>query len=324
MKVFHRTVLAVGLVASTLAGAPAHAADAYPNHPITMIVPWAAGGAIDVTGRKIAELLGKDGVNVVVENIPGASSMIGLSRVARANPDGYTVGLATPSLMGAIALKTTKVTQADFIDLNKVGIDPLMLVVPKNSPVNSVEDFVKLMQTKPGGISMGIPGSNNVNQIFAASLAKTANAKYTNVPYTGGAKVLIDVAGGQLDGGVVKPSESIPQIKSGLVKAIGVFAHERVDALPDVPTFAEHHVDVFPYGDMEQVTWLLLPKGVPADRAAKIEELVAKAVNSDAYKAFTHEYGMSISDVRGPAMTKQVNDIQKTFDTVAPKIFTAE
>ncbi|HTJ97981.1 MAG TPA: tripartite tricarboxylate transporter substrate binding protein [Bordetella sp.] len=324
MKALQRIALGLSMAASTFMAANASAAGTYPDHPITLIVPWNAGGAIDVTGRKLAELLGKDGVTVVVDNVAGASSMIGLARVAHSNPDGYTLGLATPSLMGAIALKTTKLTQADFVSLNKVGVDPLMLVVPKSSPVNNVEDFIKLMKEKSGGVSIGIPGSNNVNQIFAASLAKAANVSYTNIPYTGGSKVLIDVAGGQLDGGVVKPSESIGQIKSGLVKAIGVFARQRVDALPDVPTFAEHHVDVFGYGDMEQVTYLVAPKGVPADRLAKMEDLVAKAVNSDAYKQFTRDYGMSISDVRSAAMQKEAEGIQNTFNTVAPKIFTAE
>lgn len=324
MKTLHRMAIALGIGASMSMAANAPAAGVYPDHPITLIVPWNAGGAIDVTGRKIAELLGKDGVTVVVENIAGASSLIGLGRVAHSNPDGYTLGLATPSLMGAIALKTTKLTQADFVSINKAGVDPLMLVVPKSSPVNNVEDFVKLMKEKPGGASIGIPGSNNVNQIFAANLAKAAGVSYTNVPYTGGAKVLIDVAGGQLDAGVVKPSESIGQIKSGLVKAIGVFARERVGALPDVPTFAEQHVDVFPFGDLEQVTYLVAPKGVAPERLAKIEDLVAKAVNSQAYAQFTRDHGMSISDVRSAAMQKEVDGIQKTFDTVAPKIFTAE
>ncbi|MBV6306637.1 tripartite tricarboxylate transporter substrate binding protein [Candidimonas humi] len=321
MKTLHRIAAALGMAASTLMAANASAAETYPDHPITLIVPWNAGGAIDVTGRKLAELLGKDGLTVVVENVAGASSLIGLGRVAHSKPDGYTLGLATPSLMGAIALKTTQLTQADFVALNKVGVDPLMLVVPKSSPANSVEDFVKLMKTKPAGVSIGIPGANNVNQIFASSLAKAANVDYTDVPYTGGSKVLMDVAGGQIDAGVVKPSESIGQIKSGLVKPIGVFAHQRIDALPDVPTFEEHHVNVFPYGDMEQVTYLVAPAGVPQDRLAKMEELVSKAVNSDAYKRFTHDHGMSISDVHGAAMQKEAEGIQHTFDTVAPKIF---
>ncbi len=323
MKTLHRIAALFGVAAGLLT-ASACAADAYPDHPITLIVPWNAGGATDVTGRKLAEMLGKAGVTIVVENIPGASSIIGLGRVARSAPDGYTFGLATPSLMGAIALKTTKITQDDFSVLNKVGVDPEILVVPKSSPANSVEDFVKLMKDKPAGVSVGIPGSNNVNQIFAAMLAQAVNVQYTNVPYTGGSKVLIDVAGGQLDAGVVKPSEAIGQIKSGLIKVIGVFARQRVDALPDVPTFAEHHVDVFPYGDLEQVTYLVAPKGVPQDRLAKMEALFAKAITSDDYKQFTNDYGMSITDVRGAAMGKEVQGIQKTFDEVAPKIFTAQ
>lgn len=324
MSKLYQIAATLGLAASTFIAGSAFAADAYPDHPITLIVPWNAGGAVDLTGRKISELLGKAGVTVVVDNMAGASSLIGLGKVARAAPDGYTFGLATPSLMGAIAQGTTRLRLDDFTAMNQASVDQLILVVGKSSPAQNIEDFVKLMKDKPSGASIGIPGSNNVNQIFAAMLAKAVNVNYTNIPYTGGAKVLVDLAGGQLDAGVVKPSETVGQIKSGLVKPIGVFSMTHVEAMAEVPTFAERNIDVFPYGALEQMTYIVAPKGVPQDRLAKAEEMFAKAINSDAYKQFTREFGMTVSDVRGSAMEKEVQGIQNTFNTVAPKIFTAE
>jgi tripartite-type tricarboxylate transporter receptor subunit TctC len=171
-------------------------------------------------------------------------------------------------------------------------------------------------------VSIGVPGRNNINHIFAAMLAKATNTQYTNVSYTGGSKVLIDLAGNHIDAGVVKPSETIGQVKAGLVKAIGVFSNTRVEAMPDLPTFAERKVDVFPYGDVEQVTFLVGPKGVPADRLARAQELFAQVLGSAEYRKFAVDHGMTVTDLSGAKMEKVVRDVQRTFDTVAPKIFT--
>src|SRR5690606_18659211 len=232
----------------------------------------------------LSDILGKSDIKVVVENVAGASSTIGLSKVAQSKPDGYTVGLATSSLMGVIAQDLTKLRVDDFAALNQTTVEQLILVVPAASPANTIEDFVKLMKEKPDGVSIGTPGSNNVNHTFAAMLAKAVNVEYTNVPYTGGAKVLVDLAGNQIDAGVLKPSETIGQIKSGLIKPIGVFSKSRVDILPDIATFDEKNIDVFPYGALEQMSYLVAPKGIPGDVAQKLQDLFGKAISSDAYK----------------------------------------
>lgn len=300
----------------------AHASqESFPERAITLVVPWNAGGSVDLTGRKLSDILGKSGVKVVVENLAGASSTIGLSKVAQSKPDGYTVGLATSSLMGVIAQDMTKLRVEDFTALNQTTVEQLMLVVPAASPAKSIEDFVKLMREKPEGVSIGTPGSNNVNHTFAAMLAKAVNTEYVNVPYTGGAKVLIDLAGNQIDAGVLKPSETINQIEAGLIRPIGVFSNSRVDILPEVATFAEKDIDVFPYGALEQMSYLVAPKGIPDDVAEKLQELFGKAIASDDYKEFAQQYGIKISDLQGNDLQKEAQEIQKTFNTVAPQIF---
>jgi tripartite-type tricarboxylate transporter receptor subunit TctC len=266
--------------------------------------------------------LGKSGVTVVVENVPGGTSIIGLTKVANAQPDGYTVGLATSSLMGIVAQNDTKLRIDQYKALNQTTVEQLVLVVPKTSPVNSIEEFVALLKKKPGAVSIGTPGNNNVNHTFAAMLARAANVDFVNVPYTGGSKVLTDLAGKQIDAGVLKPSEVMAQIKGDLIKPIGVFSTERVAILPNVPTFAEKKIDVFPYGLLEQMSYLVAPKGISPERAQQLQELFAKAIASDSYKAFAKEFGMKVADVRGDDLQKQAVAIQNTFDTVAPKIFT--
>lgn len=324
MKLFRIAAWAV-LALATLASFTANAKDAaFPSKPISLIVPWNAGGSVDLTARKLSEILGKSGVTVVVENVPGGTSIIGLTKVANAQPDGYTVGLATSSLMGIVAQNDTKLRIDQYKALNQTTVEQLVLVVPKASPVNSIEDFVALLKKKPGAVSIGTPGNNNVNHTFAAMLGRAANADFVNVPYTGGSKVLTDLAGKQIDAGVLKPSEVMAQIKGDLIKPIGVFSTERVAILPNVPTFAEKKIDVFPYGPLEQMSYLVAPKGISPERARQLQELFAKAIASDSYKAFAKEFGMKVADVRGDELQKQAVAIQNTFNTVAPKIFTKQ
>lgn len=319
-----RRIAAIAALAAASLLGTAHAGEAFPARPVTLVVPWNPGGSVDLTGRKLSEVLGKSGVNVVVENVPGASSTIGLTKVANAAPDGYTVGLATSSLMGVIAQDMTKLRVDQFTALNQTTVEQLILVVPKASPANSVEDFVKLMKSRAGGVSIGTPGNNNVNHTFASMLARAVGVEYVNVPYTGGSKVLSDLAGGQIDAGVLKPSETINQIKAGLIKPIGVFSTERVQIMPEVPTFAEKQIDVFPYGELEQMSYLVGPRGLPAEVATRLEDLFAQAIASDDYQKFARDFGMKVSDVRGETLQKQALAIQNTFNTVAPKIFTKQ
>ncbi|HWL29260.1 MAG TPA: tripartite tricarboxylate transporter substrate binding protein [Burkholderiaceae bacterium] len=324
MKKLHQLLLAMGVLTTSLVGGAAHAADTFPERPITLVVPWNAGGSVDLTGRKISDILGREGVKVVVENLAGASSTIGLSKVAKAAPDGYTVGLATSSLMGVIAQDMTKLRVDDFTALNQTTVEQLLLVVPASSPANTIEEFVKLMKEKNGSLSIGTPGNNNVNHTFASMLANAVGVEYTNIPYTGGAKVLVDLGGSHIDAGVLKPSETIGQIKAGLIKPIGVFSKSRVDILPDVPTFEEKKIDVFPYGALEQMSYLVAPKGLPDDVAGKLRGIFGKAIQSPAYQEFAAQYGMKVTDLQGDALQKEAVAIQETFNTVAPKIFVAK
>ncbi|MBP0633033.1 MULTISPECIES: tripartite tricarboxylate transporter substrate binding protein [unclassified Cupriavidus] len=188
MKLF-RFVAGAATVVAPLFSATVNAKDAaFPSKPISLIVPWNAGGSVDLTARKLSEILGKSGVTVVVENVPGGTSTIGLTKVANVQPDGYTVGIATSSLMGIVAQNETKLRVDQFKALNQTTVEQLVLVVPKASPVNSIEDFMAMLKKEPGAVSIGTPGNNNVNHTFAAMLARAANVDYVNVPYTGGAK----------------------------------------------------------------------------------------------------------------------------------------
>ncbi|WP_080693548.1 Bug family tripartite tricarboxylate transporter substrate binding protein [Pseudomonas chlororaphis] len=312
--------IAAGAMFSLAQVAGVQAQTDFPAKPITLVVPWNAGGAVDMTARRLAESLSKKGVRVVVENLAGASGTIGLNKVARAAPDGYTLGLATTSLMGAIAQKITPLTTADFTVLSQTTEEQEVLFVPKGSPVKSVEDLAALMKRTKGGLSIGTPGAYTVNHVYAAMLANAVGAPIVHVAYTGSAKVLVDLAGHQLDAGVLKPSEAQGQVQAGLVRPIGAFSTVRSEVFPQAPTFQERGLDVFPYGALPLISYVVAPSGLPPQIESRLIDLIGAAVNSREYQSFSKQYGMTGQNLKGKDLQAVVERIQATFDVVLPKL----
>lgn len=309
---------AVALGFSTVAAA----ADAYPSKPITLVVPWGAGGSVDMTGRKISEVLAKQGINIVVDNVPGASGTIGLRRVANSQPDGYTLGIATTSLMGAITQKIAPLTTADFTPLVQMTAEQEVLLVPDASPVRTIEDFVELMKARQGGVSFGTPGAYTVNHVYGELLAQAAGQSMVHVPYGGGAKVLADLAGGQIDAGILKPSEAKALVDAGRVRPIGAFATVRSEMFPDVPTFEEKGLDLFVYGDLPLLSYIAGPKDLPENVVSKLTEALQSVLDSDEYASFAKEFGMTGPGMKGEELHKVIQVIQEAYDSVLPKITT--
>jgi tripartite-type tricarboxylate transporter receptor subunit TctC len=298
-----------------------HAADAYPSHEIQFIVPWAPGGSTDIVARKLQSMVAADGLKLIVENFPGATGTIGLARVARAAPDGYTIGMGTTSTLSLAAQGLTDLRTDQFTTIASASIDPIILVVPKNGNTPTLESFLQRMKDNPGKVSIGTPGSNNIGHIFSVMAARAAGSTFIHVPYTGGGRVIIDLAGKQIDAGALKPSESRSQIQAGLVMPIAVFSDERLSFFPNVPTFKEKGYDVFPYGPIVQKTYVVTPAGLPVPIRDRLVAAFRKAIQSDDYKKFANENGFFIDDVTGPALDKEINDMQASFNTMGTKIF---
>ncbi|MBA7710117.1 hypothetical protein ES703_119047 [subsurface metagenome] len=221
---------------------------AFPQRDLSFVVPWNAGGSNDVAARALDPILRELGIKIVVENVVGATGVIGMRRVASASPDGYTLGMGTSSTLALIAQGKAPLTNAQFDYIARVSTDPLMLLVPTNAPQKTLEEFIAHLKANPGKVTIGTPGNYNLNHIFASMTARAAGVEYVNVPYTGGSKVVADLLGHHVDAGVLKPSETLGQIQEGLLRPIGIFANERLELFPDVPTFKERGFDVFPYG----------------------------------------------------------------------------
>ena len=297
-------------------------AQAYPQRDVTFIVPWNAGGSNDVAARALDPLLREQGIKIVIENVVGATGVIGMKRVAGATPDGYTLGMGTSSTLALIAQnKAQRLTNGQFTNIARVSTDPLMLLVSQKSQPKSLDEFLNAMKANPGKTSIGTPGNYNLNHIFASMAARSAGVDYINVPYTGGSKVVADLLGQHVEAGVLKPSETLGQIQEGLLKPLGIFANERLEMFPDVPTFKEKGYDVFPYGPVVQMAYVVAPANLPADVRSKLIKAFHNAIQDPRFKDFAKRNAFLVDDMTGDDLTKEIDSVAKAIATVAAQTF---
>ena len=294
----------------------------FPTKEIKLIVPWNVGGSNDISARLISKILADDGITVVVDNVPGATGTIGMTKVANAEPDGYTIGMGTSSTMAMIAQNLTPLKNEQFAPIARVTTDQLLLLVPKDSPAKDLDRFEAMVKKNPGKISIGTPGSNNLNHIFAVMTGNVVNSSIITVPYTGGSKVIVDLAGKQIDAAVLKPSESKAQIDSNMVVPLGVFANERIKSMPNIPTFKEKGYNVFPYGPLVQMAYLVAPAKTPPEIQEKLIAIFNKAIQDPRFKAASEDGGARVDSLTGKALGAEVMNVTNTLAVVGKKVFT--
>ena len=303
-----------------LALGSAVAAD-FPTREIKLIVPWNVGGSNDISARLISKILADEGITVVVDNVAGATGTIGMTKVANAEPDGYTIGMGTSSTMAMIAQGLTPLKNEQFAPIARVTTDQLLLLVPKDGPTKDLDGFEAMVKKSPGKISIGTPGSNNLNHIFAVMTGNVVNSSIITVPYTGGSKVIVDLAGKQIDAAVLKPSESKAQIDSNLVIPLGVFANERIKTMPTVPTFKEKGYNVFPYGPLVQMAYLAAPAKTPPEIQERLIAIFNKAIQDPRFRSASEEGGSRVDSLTGKALAAEVVAVTNTLAVVGKKVF---
>lgn len=266
--------LALGLATGPLTALAADAA--FPTKPITMVVPYPPGGPTDIVARLVAAEMSKTiGQNIIVDNKPGASGMIGADLVARAAPDGYTF-LANASLhvINPYIYKSMRYDAfKDFAPITQLADVPLVLVVPQTGKVRTVQDLVAQGKTQP--LNFGSAGSASAQQLAGESFKVRSGLTMQHVPYKGSAPALTDLVGGQIQLMFDSMPSAMPFIKSGKLRAVAVTTARRVDELPDVPTMAESG---FPGFDISTWYGLWAPKGTPPEIVAKLAEHAARAL----------------------------------------------
>ena len=291
------------LAAAALVALHAIAAQAqtpYPGKPVRIVVPLAPGGNLDIVARAVAQPLGEAfGQQVIVENRPGASSLVGTQLVARAPADGYTLlaiantFAVAPSLIPNPGYDPLK----DFTGVTLTCLVPQVLVVNPALPARNVKELIALAKSKPGTLTYATSGVGATGHMAAELLSRQAGIKMLHVPYKGNSQAIVDVIGGQVALMFDQVSTSLPQIQSGKLRALAVTSSKRSPLFPEVPTIAESGLPGF-----EDITFngLMAPAGTPREVLLRINAEVAKAArNPELHKRF-FERGIELTASASP------------------------
>jgi tripartite-type tricarboxylate transporter receptor subunit TctC len=217
-------------------------AQVFPSHPLSMIVPFPAGGPIDATGRLVAEgMRASLGQPVIIENVSGASGSIGTGRVARAEPDGYTFGIGYlgTHVFNGVALPLPYDVLNDFEPVSLLVSNPLLIVARKTMPAKDLRELIAWLRANPGKASQGTSGVGGTSDVAGIFFQKETGTHFQLVPYRGAAAMMQDLLAGQIDLMIDFAENSLPQVRAGTIKAYAVTAPSRLPAAPDIPTVDE-------------------------------------------------------------------------------------
>jgi len=279
MKRYLRIPVRAAIAALALAGGAAYA-QGYPAKPVRVIVPFPAGGVVDLVARAVTDKLAASwGQPIIVEPKPGASGNLGARLARSAPPDGYTLMMGSPFMAVNPALDpNSQFRAADFAGAALVGVTPNFFVVPGNLPVNSLKEFVEYAKARPGRLSAAHPGTGSFGHLCTLLFAGYAGIDLIIVPYKGQPQAIPDLLSGQLSFMVLTNTFAIPQVRSGKLKALAINAPTRSKDLPEVPTVVEAG---FP-PEIIAVQWygFVAPAGTPNEVINRINAEVGKALRS--------------------------------------------
>jgi tripartite-type tricarboxylate transporter receptor subunit TctC len=294
-----RIVAALAGVAALVAAALPAAAE-YPEKPITMIVPFAAGGPTDIVARIVTEHMGKTlGQSIVVENVAGAGGTTGIARGAAAKPDGYTIMMghmgthgAAPALYPNLKYDPAK----DFAPIGLAAGTPILIVVKKDSPAKDLKGFIEYVQKNQDKVNEGHAGVGSVSFTTCTLLQSIIKTKTARVAYRGTGPVLNDLVGGQIDFACDQIVNLVSQIQAGSIRALAIATDARSDVLKDVPTTTEAGLP-----DFKVSAWnaIFAPKGTPADITKKLSDALVKALDDESTRKRLLELGSDIPDKAG-------------------------
>ncbi|MPS78576.1 MAG: tripartite tricarboxylate transporter substrate binding protein [Achromobacter sp.] len=285
-----RRVLRAALTAAVAAAAlplwhTAHAASTWPTQPIRMVVPFPPGGSVDTVARTLGQALQEElGQPVIIENKPGASSVLGARYVKQAEPDGYTLLLnaslqvANPLLLDTVTYDALK----DFAPITEIGAQPQLVLVRKDSPYQSLKDLVAGAKAKPGELTWAIAAYGAAGHLACELVNEQAGVKMEVIPYRGGGPALVDLMGGQVTAMTEPMASAFPHVKDGKLRALAVTSSQRVAAIPDIPTVAEAG-----YAGFDMPSWygIWAPAGTPQAVIDKVYAATRQALQNPAVKA---------------------------------------
>ncbi|AMN43183.1 Bug family tripartite tricarboxylate transporter substrate binding protein [Rhodoplanes sp. Z2-YC6860] len=269
-------------------------ADDYPSRPVTIIVPYAAGGVTDVLARLVAQKLGERlGKPFLIENKGGAGTIVAAVSTAKSAPDGYTLMMATGSTMSINRTLYKSLPYDPDTDLTPVSLVcsvPFVLVTNPSLPVNNVSDLIKLAKEKPGTLNYGTGGVGSTVSILVYLMQSMTGVKMTEVPYRGTTPAMTDTIAGNVQFMFNDTASIAPLVKDGKLKALGISSAKRFEGTPDIPTIAEAGIPGFE-GDSWQM--LVAPAKTPKEIVDKLNAAINEVVNSPEIKSQMLKLGMA-------------------------------
>ena len=295
MNAFHRIGCLLGWL--SLASVPllAEAQPSYPNKPILMIDPLAAGSAVDAAARIVAQKMSANmGQQIIIENQPGAAGLIGAERVARAAPDGYTIGGFNDSIMTMLPNLYPKMTWdilRDFEPVSLVATVEWGLVASNDAPFKTAGDLVAAARANPGRIFYASGGNGSPQHIAMALFASTAGVSMTHVPYKGATQAAVDVAGGQVPVALQGLATVSSLVRANKLRLLGVTTHNRLAQFPDVPTVSESGLPGFEFN-----SWfaIMAPAGTTKEIVGKLNAEIVRALSDPVVRQQLNDQGLTM------------------------------
>lgn len=297
-KNFLKTAGAACMLAAAHAS---HAQGAFPNRPIKLIVPYAAGGSVDAFARVVAPSLeARLKQPVIIENIAGAGGAIGVNRAVKATPDGYTIlmGIVSDVVLAPLTESAVTYTHEDLEAIGPLGTSGLGLVAKPSLGINSLSSMIAYARANPGKLSYGATGAGSLPALAMEALKARTGTNLAFIPYASASKIALDVMGGHLDVGVSGLPALIEHIKSGKVTAVGVMSKDRDVGAPDMVSAGE--TKELQGMDFYFWTGLFAPKGTPQDGVMKVNAAFAEVMKEEKVRARFKDYGVKISDPMTP------------------------
>ncbi|WP_084451653.1 Bug family tripartite tricarboxylate transporter substrate binding protein [Roseateles chitosanitabidus] len=301
-------------------------ASTFPDHPVTLLVPFPAGGSTDMLAREMsAKLQEKWGKTVLVDNRPGATGTLGTSMVKRAAPDGYTLLVSSlgPFVIAPHLLKNVQYDALKDIDLLTVAIQaPNVLVVPAGSPMKTVKDVIDALKKSPDKVSFASSGNGSSDHLTAELFWLQTGTSGLHVPYKGGSPAITDLIGAQVDASFQNVNAVLPHIQSGKLRALAVTGDKRSSVLPNVPTLSESGIKG---ADVYSWQGVAAPKGLPPALRAQIQQALVAALQDPALKKKFAEIGIeTVANTADQAQAFQKAEYARWKQVIETRKITAD
>ena len=313
-----REFMVLGGTAAMLASGRFALADQWPSKSAVVISAYPPGGTSDIITRLVADLLtAKFGQQFVVENLAGAAGALAGGRLARSAPDGYTIMVS-----GSAPIAANKVVQknlaydpqVDFTPITIIAQSPALLTASASAPAGTLQELVAYARANPGKVNIGNPGAGTKGHIAAAIIGQMAGVEINHIPYKGSPPLLADLLGGHIDFALDAPSNYLPHVREGKVRALAVTSAERASELPNVPTVGEQG-----FKDYEQTLWfgVVGPKDLPAEIVSAINGAIKEWADTPAAKEKLATLGLT-PVVNSPQEMSEA--IQREIDAIRPLV----